>query len=554
MLSLCGTRLGAGSIPGFDIDNNVMSERIDHGGFHLIIASCAVFAPGGTRLGAACIFCFNIDNNIMPKRWDHLLRLQHGIAACAVLTRRKTGFGTGRLHGGIVHHIVTERRHLRLLHAVIASCTMFACGYPVLGASRCNRGIGNNVMSKRRNHGRFYLIIASCTVLAPGCARFGTGRSLRFDINDNVMSKRGDQLLRLQNRIAARAVLAGRKPCLGAGRLHGGIRNCIMPERRNGFLRLENLAAYGAMLPLGQPVFGTTGRNRRINHNHMLMRQIGVDRLIRLHHIFNKTHQNGGNLRAGRTCLRRKRVNIALLVAGNDTGGNRPGNRLFGPALHLVRIDEGIKRCALYKLNALVCCIAHYQGRHLLAGDAVIRRKGPVGEPADNLLGRCPKNAACIPFPVLYIGERVSARRLGTALQPPQHTDKHRSCHRRIWLKCRRCYAGKKLFLIYILHRFIIPHVCPDIGKGQLRSTADNRQNSQQERNQHGKPFSFHACTSLIKNCKQSSKINIPQLPTFRQDFLCNFYSCLPQEIIAAQKASDARRHRKLRLYRSSLK
>ena len=150
MLSLCGARLGTGSIPGFDINNNVMSERIDHGGFHLIIASCAVFAPGGARLGTACIFCFDIDNNIMPKR--------------------------------------------------------------------------------------------------------------------------GNQLLRLQNRIAARAVLAGRKPCLGAGWLHGSIRDRIMPERRNGFLRLENLAAYGAMLPLGQPVFGTCRRNCRINYRHMLMR------------------------------------------------------------------------------------------------------------------------------------------------------------------------------------------------------------------------------------------------------------------------------------------
>ena len=165
-----------------------------------------------------------------------------------------------------------KRGHFRLLHAVIASCAMFACGYPVLGASRCNRGIGNNVMSKRRNRSGFYLIIASCTVLAPGCARFGTGRSLRFDINDNVMSERGNQLLRLQNRIAARAVLAGGKSCPGAGRLHGSIRDRIMPERRNGFLRLENLAAYGAMLPLGQPVFGTCRRNCRINYKHMLMR------------------------------------------------------------------------------------------------------------------------------------------------------------------------------------------------------------------------------------------------------------------------------------------
>ena len=453
----------------------------------------------GTRLGAACIFCFNIDNNIMPKRRNQLLRLQNRIAARAVLAGGKSCPGAGRLHGSIRDRIMPKRGHFCLLHAVIASCAMFACGYPVLGAGRCNRGIGNNVMSKRRNRSGFYLIIASCTVLAPGCARFGTGRNLRFDINDNVMSERGNQLLRLQNRIAARAVLAGRKPCLGAGWLHGSIRDRIMPERRNGFLRLENLAAYGAMLPLGQPVFGTCRRNCRINYKHMLMRQIGVDRLIRLQHIFNKTHQNGGNLRAGRTCLRRKRVNIALLVAGNDTGGNRPGNRLFGPMLHLARICKGGKRCARCKLNTLIYCIAHHQGRHLLAGDAVIRRKGPVRESADNFFGRRPKNTACIPFPVLYIGERVSARRLGTALQPPQHADKHRSCHRRIWLKCRRCYAGKKLFLIYILHRFIIPHVCPDIGKGQLRSTADNRQNSQQERNQHGKPFSFHACTSLIK-------------------------------------------------------
>ena len=499
MLTLGGTRLGTGSIPGFDIDNNVMSERIDHGGFHLIIASCAVLTPGGTRLGAGSIPGFDINNNVVSKRRNQLLRLQNRIAARAVLAGGKSCPGAGRLHGSIRDRIMPKRGHFRLLHAVIASCTMFACGYPVLGASRCNRGIGNNVMSKRRNRSGFYLIIASCTVLAPGCARFGTGRSLRFDINDNVMSKRGDQLLRLQNRIAARAVLAGRKPCLGAGWLHGSIRDRIMPERRNGFLRLEDLAAYGAMLPLGQPVLGTTGRNRRINHNHMLMRQIGVDRLIRLQHIFNKTHQNGGNLRAGRTCLRCKRVNIALLVAGNDTGGNRPGNRLFGPALHLVRIDEGIKRCALYKLNALVCCIAHYQGCHLLAGDAVIRRKGPVRESADNFFGRRPKNTACIPFPVLYIGERVSARRLGTALQPPQHADKHCSCHRRIRLKCRRCYAGKKLFLIHILHCLIIPRICLDIGEGQIRSTADNRQNSQQERNQHGKPFSFHACTSLIK-------------------------------------------------------
>ena len=499
MLSLCGTRLGTGSIPGFDIDNNVMSERIDHGGFHLVITSCAMLTLGGTRLGTGSIPGFDIDNNIMPKRRNQLLRLQNRIAARAVLAGGKSCPGAGRLHGSIRDRIMPKRGHFRLLHAVIASCAMFACGYPVLGASRCNRGIGNNVMSKRRNRSGFYLIIASCTVLAPGCARFGAGRSLRFDINDNVMSERGNQLLRLQNRIAARAVLAGRKPCLGAGWLHGSIRDRIMPERRNGFLRLENLAAYGAMLPLGQPVFGTTGRNRRINHNHMLMRQIGVDRLIRLQHIFNKTHQNGGNLRAGRTCLRCKRVNIALLVAGNDTGGNRPGNRLFGPALHLVRICKGGKRCALYKLNALVCCIAHYQGCHLLAGDAVIGRKGPVGEPADNLLGRCPKNAACIPFSVLHIGERVNAGCFGTTLQSPQHADKHCSCHRRIRLKCRRCYAGKKLFLIHILHCLIIPRICLDIGEGQIRSTAGNRQNSQQERNQHGKPFSFHACTSLIK-------------------------------------------------------
>ena len=458
-----------------------------------------MFAPGGTRLGAACIFCFNIDNNIMPKRWNHLLRLQHGIAACAVLTRRKTGFGTGRLHGGIVHHIVTERRHLRLLHAVIASYAMFARSQPILGTAGRNSSIGNNIMPGRRNHGRFYLIIASCAMRALGGACLGAGRFFGFNVNNNIMPKRGDQLLRLQNRIAARAVLARGKTGFGAGRLHGGIRNCIMSERRNKFLRLEDLAAYRAMLALGQPVLGTTGRNRRINHNHMLMRQIGVDRLIRLQHIFNKTHQNGGNLRAGRTCLRCKRVNIALLVAGNDTGGNRPGNRLFGPALHLVRIDEGIKRCALYKLNALVCCIAHYQGCHLLAGDAVIGRKGPVGEPADNLLGRCPKNTACIPFSVLHIGERVNAGCFGTTLQPPQHADKHCSCHRRIRLKCRRCYAGKKLFLIHILHCLIIPRICLDIGEGQIRSTAGNRQNSQQERNQHGKPFSFHACTSLIK-------------------------------------------------------
>ena len=499
MLSLCGTRLGTGSIPGFDIDNNVMSERIDHGRFYLIIASCAMRALGGACLGAGRFFGFNVNNNIMPKHWDHLLRLQHGIAACAVLTRRKTGFGTGRLHGGIVHHIVTERRHLRLLHAVIASYAMFSRSQPILGTAGRNSSIGNNIMPGRRNHGRFYLIIASCAMRALGGACLGAGRFFGFNVNNNIMPKRGDQLLRLQNRIAARAVLARGKTGFGAGRLHGGIRNCIMSERRNNFLRLEDLAAYRAMLALGQPVLGTTGRNCRINYNHMLMRQIGVDRLIRLQHIFNKTHQNGGNLRAGRTCQRCKRVNIALLVAGNDTGGNRPGNRLFGPALHLVRIDEGIKRCALCKLNALVCCIAHYQGCHLLAGDAVIGRKGPVEEPADNLLGRCPKNAACIPFSVLHIGERVNAGCFGTTLQPPQHADKHCSCHRRIWLKCRRCYAGKKLFLIHILHCLIIPRICLDIGEGQIRSTAGNRQNSQQERNQHGKPFSFHACTSLIK-------------------------------------------------------
>ena len=493
MLALGSARFGAACIFCFDIHNDIVTERRNHGGFHLIIASCAVLALGSARFGAACVFCFDIHNDIVTERRQHLLRFQHGIAACTVLARRKTGFGAGRLHGGIAHHIVSERRHLCLLHAVIASCAMFARSQPILGATGCNSGIDDNSMPERRNHGGFYLIIASCAVLAFGSARFSAGCIFGFNVNDNSMPKRRNQLLRLQNDIAARAVLSRRKTGFDAGRLHGGIRNRVMSERRDGFLRLENLAAYGAMLALGQPVFRTGRRNRRINHNHMLMRQ------IRLQHIFNKSHQNGGNLRAGRTCLRRKRVNIALLIAGNDTGGNRPGNCLFGPVLHLVRIGKGSKRCALCKLNPLICCIAHHQGRHLLAGELVVRRKGSVREPADDFFGRCPKNAACIPLSILHIGERINARRFGTALQPPQHTDKHCSCHRRTWLKCRRCYAGKELFLIHILHRLIIPRVCLDIGEGQIRSAAGNRQNSQQERNQHGKPFSFHACTSLIK-------------------------------------------------------
>ena len=233
----------------------------------------------------------------VAERGDLLLRLDDRLAPGAMAALGQAGLGAGRGHRGIRHRAVTQCVHAARLRRLAAAAS--ACLLAGLGA-RCRR---------------------------------------RLDICAPAVAERGDLLLRLDARLAPRAMAAGGEARLRAGRGHRGIRHRAVTQCRDRPRRLR--AAARARRRLDARCRAGGRRSRHITavavaqRGHRLLRRqdgVAAGAVAALRLARRRAGRRNGRIRHGHMAQRRDKHRAAHAAglrrgAGRRRSGDMPGGR-----------------------------------------------------------------------------------------------------------------------------------------------------------------------------------------------------------------------------------
>ncbi len=95
--------------------------------------------------------------------------------------------------------------------------------------------------------------------------------------------------------------------------------------------------------------------------------------------------------RLGARCVGR-RLQLVMVVAVQQLGGNRPLQVARGPCADGGGIREGAQVCFGAGVELLEACIAAHHGSHLLAGDLALRAERRIARAVDHAVGAGPSD------------------------------------------------------------------------------------------------------------------------------------------------------------------